>query len=120
MHLMTLHAQADLWRYEAATFAALFMEGEIRSPDNSRSLRHAAQRGHEPGTALNHRPDPAGGTAAWREAAAEHGGETIVFSTGEGDKLDSVREGRVLTFEVDAVERHSRRGGASWSSGAAE
>jgi hypothetical protein len=34
MHPMTLHAQADLWRHEAATFAALFMEGEIRSPDN--------------------------------------------------------------------------------------
>ena len=34
MHPMTLHAQADLWRYGAATFAALFMEVEIRSPDN--------------------------------------------------------------------------------------
>jgi hypothetical protein len=32
-------------------------------------------------------------------------GETIVFSTGEGDKLDAVRQGRVLTFEVDAVDR---------------
>jgi nitroimidazol reductase NimA-like FMN-containing flavoprotein (pyridoxamine 5'-phosphate oxidase superfamily) len=31
-------------------------------------------------------------------------GETIVFSTGEGAKLDSVHEGRVITFEVDAVE----------------
>ena len=31
-------------------------------------------------------------------------GATIVFSAGEGDKLDAVREGRVLTFEVDAVE----------------
>jgi len=30
--------------------------------------------------------------------------ETIVFSTGEGDKLNAVREHRVLTFEVDAVE----------------
>lgn len=30
--------------------------------------------------------------------------ETIVFSTGEGDKLDAVRDGRALTFEVDAVE----------------
>lgn len=33
MHAMTLHAQADLWQYRAATFAALFMEGEMRSPD---------------------------------------------------------------------------------------
>jgi len=31
-------------------------------------------------------------------------GQTLVFSTCEGDKLDAVREGRVLTFEVDAVE----------------
>lgn len=34
MHAMTLHAQADLWRHGAVTFAALFMEGEIRSPGN--------------------------------------------------------------------------------------
>ncbi len=34
MHTMTLHAQADLWQHRAATFAALFMEGEIRSPTN--------------------------------------------------------------------------------------
>jgi hypothetical protein len=34
MHPMTLHAQADLCQHGAATFAALFMEGEIRSPDN--------------------------------------------------------------------------------------
>jgi len=34
MHAMTLHAQADLWQHRAATFAALFMEGEIQSPDN--------------------------------------------------------------------------------------
>jgi hypothetical protein len=33
MHAMTLHAQADLWQHEAATFATLFMEGEMRSPD---------------------------------------------------------------------------------------
>jgi hypothetical protein len=33
MHTMTLHAQADLWQHGAATFAALFMEGEMRSPD---------------------------------------------------------------------------------------
>jgi hypothetical protein len=33
MHTMTLYAQADLWQHGAATFAALFMEGEIRSPD---------------------------------------------------------------------------------------
>ena len=34
MHVMTLHAQADLWQHGAVTFAALFMEGEMRSPDN--------------------------------------------------------------------------------------
>ena len=33
MHAMTLHAQADLWQHKASTFAALFMEGEMRSPD---------------------------------------------------------------------------------------
>ncbi|HEV7829530.1 MAG TPA: hypothetical protein VGP04_11905 [Pseudonocardiaceae bacterium] len=34
MHAMTLHAQADLWQHGTATFAALFIEGEMRSPDN--------------------------------------------------------------------------------------
>jgi hypothetical protein len=34
MHTMTLHAQADLWQHKASTFAALFIEGEMRSPDN--------------------------------------------------------------------------------------
>jgi hypothetical protein len=34
MHAMTLHAQADLWQHGAVTFAALFMEGEMRSPDH--------------------------------------------------------------------------------------
>jgi hypothetical protein len=33
MHAMTLHAQAALWQHGTATFAALFMEGEMRSPD---------------------------------------------------------------------------------------
>ena len=33
MHATTLHAQADLWQHGGATFAALFMEGEMRSPD---------------------------------------------------------------------------------------
>jgi hypothetical protein len=33
MHAMTLHAQADLWQHRTATFAALFMEGEMQSPD---------------------------------------------------------------------------------------
>jgi uncharacterized protein len=31
-------------------------------------------------------------------------GASIVFSTGKGDKLDAVRDGRVITFEVDDVE----------------
>jgi hypothetical protein len=35
MHAMTLHAQADLWHHGGGvTYAALFMEGEMRSPDN--------------------------------------------------------------------------------------
>ncbi len=33
MHPTTLHAQADLWQHAETTFAALFMEGDIRSPD---------------------------------------------------------------------------------------
>jgi hypothetical protein len=47
-------------------------------------------------------------------------GETIVFSTGEGDKLDFVREGRVLTFEVDAVEPAFQAGWSVLVFGAAE
>ena len=31
-------------------------------------------------------------------------GDTIVFSTSEGDKLDAVRQNRAITFEVDDVE----------------
>jgi hypothetical protein len=34
MPAMTLHAQADLWQHGTATFAALFIEGDMRSPDN--------------------------------------------------------------------------------------
>jgi hypothetical protein len=30
--------------------------------------------------------------------------DTIIFSTSQGDKLDAVRDGRTLTFEVDDVE----------------
>ena len=33
MHAMTLHAQADLWQHGTATFAALFLEGEMQSLD---------------------------------------------------------------------------------------
>ena len=39
-------------------------------------------------------------------------GHSIVFSTSEGDKLDAVRGGRTLTFEVDDVEPALRTG---WS-----
>jgi nitroimidazol reductase NimA-like FMN-containing flavoprotein (pyridoxamine 5'-phosphate oxidase superfamily) len=31
-------------------------------------------------------------------------GESVVFSSGEGDKLDAVHNSRVITFEADAVE----------------
>lgn len=31
-------------------------------------------------------------------------GETVVFSSGEGDKLDAIRQGRMITFEADTVE----------------
>ena len=35
MPAMTLHAQADLWQHGGGvTFAALFIEGDMRSPDN--------------------------------------------------------------------------------------
>jgi hypothetical protein len=34
MPAMTLHAQADLWQHGTATFAALFIEGDMRSPGN--------------------------------------------------------------------------------------
>jgi hypothetical protein len=34
MHATTLHAQADLWQHGATTFAALLMQGEMRSPEN--------------------------------------------------------------------------------------
>src|SRR5947209_4573882 len=38
MHAMTLHAQADLWQHGGGvTFAALFMESDMRSPDNELS-----------------------------------------------------------------------------------
>ena len=47
-------------------------------------------------------------------------GETIVFSTGEGDKLDAVRERRLLTFEVDAVEPAFQAGWSVLVFGAAE
>jgi len=40
-------------------------------------------------------------------------GTSIVFSTGEGDKLDAVGEGRVITFEVDEWSWLCRRDGAS-------
>jgi nitroimidazol reductase NimA-like FMN-containing flavoprotein (pyridoxamine 5'-phosphate oxidase superfamily) len=47
-------------------------------------------------------------------------GHSIVFSTGEGDKLDAVRERRVLTFEVDAVEPALQTGWSVLVIGAAE
>jgi uncharacterized protein len=47
-------------------------------------------------------------------------GETIVFSTGEGDKLAAVREGRMLTFEVDAIEPALQMGWSVVVIGAAE
>jgi hypothetical protein len=46
--------------------------------------------------------------------------KTVVFSTGEGDKLDAIREGRVLTFEVDAVELAFQAGWSVLVIGAAE
>jgi nitroimidazol reductase NimA-like FMN-containing flavoprotein (pyridoxamine 5'-phosphate oxidase superfamily) len=47
-------------------------------------------------------------------------GDTIVFSTSEGEKLDAVREGRTLTFEVDDVERALQTGWSVLAIGAAE
>src|SRR5690349_15487907 len=47
-------------------------------------------------------------------------GDTIVFSTSEGEKLDAVREGRILTFEVDDVELALRTGWSVLVVGSAE
>lgn len=47
-------------------------------------------------------------------------GETVVFSSGEGTKLDAVREGRVVTFEVDALEPALQAGWSVLIIGAAE
>jgi hypothetical protein len=83
MHAMTLHAQADLWQHEAATFAALFMEGEMRSPDtevdrtgvllfagDSLGLRdHAEDRQANPGqrsAQAAERGELAAGTHRWQ------------------------------------------------------
>lgn len=46
--------------------------------------------------------------------------DTIVFSSSEGDKLDAVREGRTLTFEVDDVELALRTGWSVLAVGSAE
>ncbi|MGH3768050.1 MAG: pyridoxamine 5'-phosphate oxidase family protein [Pseudonocardiaceae bacterium] len=47
-------------------------------------------------------------------------GDTIVFTTSEGEKLDAVREGRTLTFEVDDVELALRTGWSVLAVGSAE
>jgi Pyridoxamine 5'-phosphate oxidase len=47
-------------------------------------------------------------------------GDTIVFSTSEGEKPDAVREGRILTFEVDDVELALRTGWSVLVVGSAE
>jgi nitroimidazol reductase NimA-like FMN-containing flavoprotein (pyridoxamine 5'-phosphate oxidase superfamily) len=47
-------------------------------------------------------------------------GDTIVFSTSEGEKLDAVREGRLVTFEVDDVELALRTGWSVLVIGSAE
>lgn len=39
-------------------------------------------------------------------------GDTVVFSTSEGDKLEAVRQNRAITFEVDDVEQALHTG---WS-----
>lgn len=46
--------------------------------------------------------------------------DAIVFSTSEGEKLEAVREGRTLTFEVDDVERALQTGWSVLAIGAAE
>jgi uncharacterized protein len=46
--------------------------------------------------------------------------DTIVFSTSEGEKLDAVREGRTLTFEVDEVELALQAGWSVLAVGSAE
>jgi hypothetical protein len=86
MHATTLHAQAELWQHRAGvTFAALCMDGEMRSPDTevtrtdvlvsavlNRGLRLATDLprlalGPRPGWAI--RLDPAGAlTLTWPHA----------------------------------------------------
>ena len=47
-------------------------------------------------------------------------GQAIVFSTGPGDKLTAVREGRPVSFEADDVERAVQTGWSVLVIGAAE
>ena len=47
-------------------------------------------------------------------------GETIVFSTGPGDKLTAVRDGRQVSFEADDVERAVHTGWSVLVTGTAE
>jgi hypothetical protein len=67
MHVTTLHTQADLWQHGAATFAALFMEGQMRSPEDEVDctgvLLHAVMNR---GLRLATEPAPAGAAPASR------------------------------------------------------
>ncbi len=47
-------------------------------------------------------------------------GKTIVFSTGPGDKLTAVRDGRRVSFEADDVERAVHTGWSVLVTGTAE
>lgn len=47
-------------------------------------------------------------------------GESIVFSTGPGDKLTAVRDGRRVSFEADDVERAVHSGWSVLVTGTAE
>jgi nitroimidazol reductase NimA-like FMN-containing flavoprotein (pyridoxamine 5'-phosphate oxidase superfamily) len=47
-------------------------------------------------------------------------GQTIVFSTGPGDKLTAIRAGRPLSFEADDVERAVQTGWSVLVTGIAE
>jgi hypothetical protein len=119
MHAMTLHAQADLWQHGGeVTFAALFMEGEMRSPDTeadrsdvllyavlNRGLRLATDLprlalGPRPGWAI--RLNPVGAlTLAW-----PHGQPLLLdapVNLPDGWSEAAAQHGLVLLFVGDSL-----------------
>src|SRR5437868_14681038 len=124
MHAMTLHAQAGLWHHgRGATFAALFMEGEMRSPDTevnrtdvllyavlNRGLRLATDL---PRLALEPRPgwavglNPAGAlTLTWPHAQPLLLDAPVNLPTGWREA--AAEQGLVLLFVGDGTDPPAR------------